>query len=114
MELPLQVTVRNTVVPPAAIDAIRAHARKLETINDRIVACRVVVDVPQRHRSGASIGYNVRLDLTVPGGQLVVTRKRRLDLLTAIQDAFDAAERRLRDYASRQRGEVKQRAPGGV
>ena len=37
-------------------------------------------------------------------------RQPRDELLTAVQDAFDAAGRRLQDYARRQRGDVKRRA----
>ena len=52
--------------------------------------------------------YGVRIDLTVPGGEIVVDRKTGDTLLTAIQRAFDAAERQLRRHAQRQRGDVKQ------
>jgi ribosome-associated translation inhibitor RaiA len=108
MKLPLQITVRNTDVAADVYDAVHAHARKLDEFYEDIMGCRVVIEVPQRHRSGTPIGFNVRIDLTVPGGELVVTRKPRLDVRTAIQDAFDAAARRLQDYARRQRGDVKQ------
>lgn len=110
MELPLQIAVRNTEVSADVTDAIRARARKLDAFYDRIMACRVLVEVPQRHRIGTPVAYNVRIDLTVPGGELVIKRKPRMDVLTAIQDAFDAAGRRLQDYARRQRGDVKRRA----
>ena len=45
--------------------------------------------------------------MTVPGAELVVTRQENEELQVAIRDAFNAAQRRLRDYARRQRGEVK-------
>lgn len=49
----------------------------------------------------------VRLDLTVPEGEIVVNRDHREDLYVALRSAFDAARRQLDDYARRQRGEVK-------
>jgi hypothetical protein len=58
----------------------------------------------------------VRVDLTVPGGELAVTRgpsplhQAHEDPLVAIRDAFDAARRELMDYARRQRGQVKAHA----
>ncbi|MGH7966125.1 MAG: cold shock domain-containing protein [Candidatus Binatia bacterium] len=45
--------------------------------------------------------------MTVPGAELVVTRQANADLLVAVRDAFHAAQRQLRDYARRQRGDVK-------
>jgi cold shock CspA family protein len=57
----------------------------------------------------------VRIDLTVPGKELVVARDPSLhlaheDVLVAIRDSFDAARRELMDYARLQRGQAKARA----
>jgi cold shock CspA family protein len=49
----------------------------------------------------------VRIDLIVPGDELVVDRQVDEDLYVAIRDAFHAARRKLEDYARRQRGAVK-------
>lgn len=110
MELPLELAVRNTTVSDEVKRVVREHASRLDRFYDRITGCRVLVEVPQRHRIGTPIAYRVRIDLTVPGGEIVVKRQPRDELLTAIQDAFDAAGRRLQDYARRQRGDVKRRA----
>ena len=80
MRLPVQIAVRNTEVSVDAIAAIHAHARKLDAFYGRIMGCRVLVEVPQRYRIGIPIAYNVRIDLTVPGGELVIKRKPRLDV----------------------------------
>jgi cold shock CspA family protein len=110
MELPLEIAVRNTTVSHDVKRLVREHAARLDRFSDRITACRVLIEVPQRHRIGTPIAYRVRIDLTVPGSEIVVKRQPRDDLLTAVQDAFDAAGRRLQDYARRQRGDVKRRA----
>jgi ribosomal subunit interface protein len=106
MQLPLQVTLRD-ISPSEAIEAyIRERAAKLEQFYDRIISCRVVVEAPVRHhRKGGP--YKVRIDLTVPGDELVVDRQVDEDLYVAIRDAFHAARRKLEDYARRQRGAVK-------
>jgi cold shock CspA family protein len=54
----------------------------------------------------------VRIDLTVPGTELVVSRESGLnhaheDAYVAIRDAFKAARRKLDNYTRRQRQEVK-------
>jgi ribosomal subunit interface protein len=105
MELPLQITARDISLSEAAEDDIRAKAAHLDTYYNGIMSCRVVVEGPVRHhRKGP---FTVRIDLSVPGAELVVDHQADADLYVAIRDAFDAARRRLEDYARRQRGAVK-------
>lgn len=98
--------------PSEAIEAhIREKAAKLDLFYDRITRCRVVVEAPHRHHHKGKL-FNVRIDMTVPGGELVVNRdpsKRAAheDVYVAIRDAFDAARRKLQDFARRQRGDTK-------
>src|SRR3990172_34037 len=109
MEIPLQITTRNIDLPESLEEEIRQKARKLDNVFDRIVRCRVVLYVPPRHSQEGPL-YNVRIDMTVPGAELVVKREPHEDIEVAIRDAFDAARRKLEDYAKRLRGDVKQRA----
>jgi ribosome-associated translation inhibitor RaiA len=105
VQQPLQVTVRDVSLSEAAENDIRNKAEALDTYYNGIIGCRVVVEGPGRHhRQGP---YAVRIDVTVPGVDLVVDRQTDADLYVAIRDAFDAARRRLEDYARRQRGDVK-------
>lgn len=98
-----------------ASEAIEAHIRekasKLDLFHDRITGCRVVVEAPHRRHHKGKL-YHIRIDITVPRSQLVVNREpsKRAgheDAYVAIRDAFDAAQRKLQDYARRQRGLVK-------
>jgi ribosomal subunit interface protein len=107
MQLPLQITAREVSLSEAAQDDIRAKAANLDTYYNGIIGCRVVVEGPVRHHRNGP--FTVRIDLSVPGAELVVDRQTDEDLYVAIRDAFDAARRRLEDYARRQRGDVKSR-----
>jgi ribosome-associated translation inhibitor RaiA len=109
MQLPLQVAARGVELESGTEALIRQYAEKIERYYDRVTGIRVMVDVPQR-QMGEPIMYNVRFDITVPGGELVVKRQPHPELHTAIQRAFDAARRRLQDYVRRQRGDVKAHA----
>lgn len=139
MKIPLKITFRDMAPAPAIEDNIREKANKLEALYDGIMGCRVIVEAPHRHhRKGKS--YVVRIDLTVPGGELVVNREpKRLvaaraarleeleknlaesheptkhaaheDLYVAIRDAFNAAGRKLQDYARQRRGKIKVHEP---
>jgi ribosomal subunit interface protein len=114
MRVPLQITSRDIELPDSIETVIRDKAEKLKTFNDQIIGCRVVVETPHRSRQ-KGIFYNVHIELSVPGSELVVKREPHMDLMAAIRDAFDAVKRQLQDYSRRQRGEVKahEEAPYG-
>lgn len=105
MRLPLQIVAQGLELPPESEAKIRDYAGKLETFFGRIMGCRVTVSVPNRWLQATPIVYRVRIDLTVPGGELVVRRQPHTSLLDAIQDAFQVAGRRLQDY-------VRELSPG--
>jgi cold shock CspA family protein/ribosome-associated translation inhibitor RaiA len=136
MILPLQITFRNMDSSEPVERRIRDEVAKLETFYDRIMSCRVMVELPERHHRAGSL-YHVRIDIKVPHGELVVEREPGLhstaqdideekaakhleahaphkDLSLAIRDAFQKAGRRLQDYARRQRGDTKVHAPTNV
>jgi len=107
MKIPLQITARNLDLAEVFKEEIQKKAEKLDKFYDQIMRCRVVVEVPHRH-SREGILYKVHIHMTVPGTELVVEREMAEDLEVAIRDAFDAARRKLEDFARRQRGDVKQ------
>ncbi len=106
MQLDLQITARDLVLSETDERTIRAAVAHLETFWNRITSCRVLVEMPRRRGRTGRL-YNVRIDLGLPGGEVVVKRQPREDLLTAVQQAFKAAERRVQDAARRVRGDVK-------
>ena len=106
MELSLQITVHNVSVSEAVKDDIRNKAAKLNHFSNTIIGCRVTVDSPHKHRRQGVL-YDVRIDLTVPGAELVVKRQPNEDIYVAIRDAFDVAYQKLEDHERRLRGEVK-------
>lgn len=111
MELPLQITFREMPPSPAVEANIREKAARLDRFSEHIMACRVVVEAPHRHHRRGKL-YHVRVDLTVPGGELVVSREPAAhhaheDVYVAIRDAFDATVRQLEDYVRRQRCQTK-------
>lgn len=106
MKIPLQISSRNLSLSDAAMETIKQKAEKLETFCSQVMSCRVMVEAPHRHKSHGML-YNVRLDITVPGSELVVRREPNEDLYVAIRDAFDAARKQLTNFSRRRKGEVK-------
>jgi ribosomal subunit interface protein len=106
MKTPLQITFRDIEHSDALEAHIREKAEKLETFFEPIMSCRVVVEMPHQHKHQGKI-FNVRVDIGVPGKEIVVNRDRHEDVYVALRDAFDAAKRQLDDYSRRLRGETK-------
>jgi ribosomal subunit interface protein len=102
MQIPVQVSFRDMPVSDAIEAACWQEAEKLERYFDRIIGCRVVVSQPhQQHRKGNL--FTIKVDLTVPGGEIVVNREppehhAREDIQVALREAFDQARRQLQDY----------------
>lgn len=111
MKLTPQITYRDVEPSPALDRSIRASVQRLDRYHPDIMACRVAVEAPHRHqRKGRH--YRVRIDLSVPGKELVVGHHPQQnpaheDLSVALRDAFRAARRELQDHARTRRGEVK-------
>ena len=106
MKIPLQVTFRNLPHSEAIETNITEKAAKLDKFCKKIMSCRVVVEESQRRQHQGKL-YSVRIDITVPGKELAVTREEHEDVYVAVRDAFDNASRRLEEHARRQRGVVK-------
>ena len=109
MKTPLQITFRGIERSDAIETHIREKAEKLETFFEPIMSCRVVVEVPHQHKTQGK-SFNVRIDIGVPGGEIVVNRDRDEDVYVALRDAFDAAKRQLEDHGRRLRRETKAHA----
>ena len=111
MKLPLQITLRD-MEPSDAIEAdIRKRAERLDKFRNEIMSCRVVVEARHHHHHKGKL-YHVRLDITVPENEIVISRERDLhhaheDVHVAIRDAFDSARRKLEDHTRRRRDQVK-------
>ena len=97
----------------AASDAVEANARehieKLEEFAPDIMTCRVSIDLEQKHKHQGR-PYGVRIDLTLPGHELVVNRVQHEDVYVALRDAFDSMKRQLEDVVRKRRGQEKQHA----
>lgn len=120
MKQPPTITFRDIEASDAVEQKIRDRIERLERYVSEIISCRVVVETPHRHKHKGKI-YKVSIDISVPGDEIVVNRNpeddhSHEDLYVTVRDAFQAAERQLKEYAERQRGEVKQQAapPPGV
>lgn len=106
MQLPLQITFRDTPRSEAVEAAIREKAEKLDHFSSRLMACRVTVGLIQKHKHQGKL-FNIRVDLTLPGREIVINRDKAEDVYVAIRDAFDSVKRKLEENVRQMRGDVK-------
>jgi len=111
MKLPLQITFRGLESSDALEADIRERAEKLDRFSPDIMSCRAVVEARHKHHEDGNL-YQVRVDLTVPGREIVTSRERDLhhshtDAYVAVRDAFEEVRRQLEDYERRRRQQVK-------
>ena len=112
MHLPLQITFRHMDPSPALETRIRELAGRLDRYAQEIMSCRVVIEAPHRHHQQGKL-FSVHLDITLPGGELAVTRDAHdkhahEDAHVALRDAFNAAARQLEQRVQRRRGDTKE------
>lgn len=104
MKLPLEITFRNVERTAEIEERIRTKAAKLDRFYDRITGCRVVVEAPHHHHQKGN-PYQVHIELSVPGADLVVNidkgKPEHTDLGVALRDAFSAMQRQLQAFAQK-------------
>lgn len=122
MEAPPEIAFRHA--DPTAEEREYVHRRidKLERYCDHITTCHVSVDREQ-HNAGTGDVYRARVRLHVPPNHEVIGEhsptdsKAQLDLMAALKDAFDSAERQLRRINRTQNdkaGRGKAKRPGSI
>lgn len=85
---------------------IRSKAAKLDEFHPNVTGCTVAIEEQRRHHHQGR-WFNVRVVVHLPNHEIVVNRDHDEDPYVALRDAFNAAGRRLEDFARLQRGDVK-------
>ena len=120
MAIPVQITFRDIDPSDAIKEAVHKWAEKLPRVFDRIGECKVVIEAPHRHQH-KGIHYHVRVEVHVPGEDIVVGRDpadhvANEDVYAAIRDAFKACRRQLEKHAELRHNRAKRHsgAPANV
>jgi cold shock CspA family protein len=128
--IPTQINFRGLAHSETIEADIHERIAWLEQFYGGIVRCRVLVEIPHRHRHDGR-HFQIRIDITVPGGAPIVVshepslhgplkdvgeaehcKDTEIEAVhryahVAIHEAFDVARRQLQDFAREQRGLVK-------
>lgn len=96
MEVPPEIAFRHFEPTEAVRRAVQEGIESLDAAEPRLTVCRVMVE-----ETGRGIPH-VRLDLAVPGDEIVVNREASdepvgRDAAAVVREAFDVALRQLRE-----------------
>lgn len=90
---------------------------ELTHLSDRIVSCRVVLELPHKHKRHGR-HFLVKVELFMPGKVLTVDRDppehdNFEDARAALNETFTKARRQLLDYTAARREAARHHAPEG-
>ena len=106
MQTPLNIVFHDIPRSEALEQHIRDKLESLEQLYPKLTRCNVTIEKPHRHKHQGNT-FNVRIDLHVPGEEIVVNRDAHEDAYVALREAFDAAKRVILRRAQKVRGDVK-------
>lgn len=95
------VVYRDIDSSPALNHIINKKLEKLHRFSDSILHSRVVLDSPHNHKHKGKL-YRASIELALKGSPLNVSHDDA-SVHIAVRDAFAAAERALKEEASRKR-----------
>ena len=93
-------------------DKVTEKVAKLQRHFERMTACRVVLEAPQRNTAKAKV-FRVKIEISVPSGSPIIVKHEREgasaneDLPLAIRDAFEAATRKVDEIGDRRAGRAR-------
>jgi len=101
-----RVTFHNVPHSDAIENRINQYAEKLERFSQHIIDIHVVAENPKKSQYQGNV-YQVKMDIQVPDKTIVVDNNQNKDAYGAVRDAFFTAQRQLKEYSERRRGDVK-------
>lgn len=110
MKVPLQITFHNIDNSEAVEKYIQENTQKLKEFFSDIISCHVVIKMPHKHHNQGN-QFNVHINIAVPGNEIIINRDHDEEIYIALQKAFNATKRQLKDYAHHLRRETKNHAP---
>jgi len=111
MQIPLHIEFRNLESSDALKQDIESKVAKLEKLASEMTSCRVVVEVPHKHKKQGRL-FRVNIDITLPGKEIVASvssdkNHAYENVYVVVRDAFNAAQKQLQQFLSKRRGDIK-------
>lgn len=112
MSIPLNITFHGMDSSAALENHVREKVQALGQLHPNLTRCNVTIEKPHHHKHQGNT-FNVRIDLYVPGNEIVVNRDAHEDAYVALRQAFNSARRQVMLHAKKKRGDVKRHSLAG-
>jgi ribosome-associated translation inhibitor RaiA len=96
----VEITLRGVPRSDALLQYIDEQGRALLRQCALVQTCHAMVETMHQHRQQGT-QFSVRLNITLPGAEVVVSREHAEDVRIAVREAFRAAALQLEDHARR-------------
>ncbi|KVC49054.1 HPF/RaiA family ribosome-associated protein [Burkholderia diffusa] len=106
MKPPFELVFQGMPRSEALEAAAARHASRLGRFRQDISHCRVNVVLDEKHDHQGK-PFNIRIEVTIPGHQLVSSKECEEDVYVALRNAFGNVTRMLEDTTRKQRGRGK-------
>ncbi len=100
MQYPVQLTLRGIARCDSLERYIGDEVSRLDRLCDGLLGCHVVAETLAR-RHPQPVQYSVRLNIALPGTEVVVSREHGEDIYAALREAFAAAGAQLNGHLRR-------------
>ncbi len=114
MQIPAKISFHNMDPSASLTSRIREKIAKLDQRFSGIMGCNVIVEAAHHHQTKGRL-YSVRIDVTIPNDELVVSLHPGKDpikhekVFAAMNNAFAAIVRQLERYKDNRRRDIKSR-----
>jgi ribosomal subunit interface protein len=106
MPAAIEIRFLGIAPSPAVEAAVQRKSARLGRFSQALMSCRVSIDAAHKHQHQGH-PYRIRIDVTLPGHELVVDRVEHEDVYVALRHAFDSMRRQLAQTMQRRRGQIK-------
>ncbi|QTD94707.1 HPF/RaiA family ribosome-associated protein [Burkholderia anthina] len=108
MKPPFELVFHGMPHSDALAAAIATHVAKLDRHGHDIMHCRINVVLDEKHRQQGK-PFNIRVEVTIPGHDLVSSKERDEDAYVALRKAFGNVTSMLEGTTRKQRHRGKRR-----
>ena len=101
MKPAVDLVYRDLASSSSLNDVISKKLAKLNRFSDQILHSRVVLDTPHNHKHKGK-QFRASIELDIKGHPIAITQDSE-NIHLAVRDAFNTAERKVKQLSSRQR-----------
>ena len=101
MKSAVDVVYRDLESSSALTQTIEKKLEKLNRYTDQIIHSRVVLDTPHNHKHKGK-QFRASIEIDINGAAFAVTQDNE-SIHSAVRDAFNSAERKIKQLSARQR-----------